>query len=339
MIVNTRVMALPMTGVQRYVQEVLPALGAGIQRVAPRRPCRGLSGHAWEQLVLPRRVHGQLLWSPSNTGPLACPYQVVTVHDLAALDHPEWLNPRFAAWYRFLLPRLLRRARRVIAISEFTRQRILALTGVRPERVVAILHGLDARFSPRPAAEVDQVRAALALPDRYVLALGSLEPRKNLATLLQAWGALPATSRRGCRLVLAGGAGAAHIFAPSRLALPEDALALGRVPDAALPALYTGALAFVFPSFYEGFGKPPLEAMACGAPVLTSNLTALPEIVADAALCANPYDGSAWTAGLDRLLRDSALREDLAARGRRRAAAFGWDRAAAATRAVFEAAS
>ncbi|MGH9472687.1 MAG: glycosyltransferase family 4 protein [Terriglobales bacterium] len=324
LVINTRVMTLPMTGVQRYVQEILPVFGEDIRVLQPRLPCRGLAGHAWEQMVLPARCRGAVLFSPSNTGPLAVARQVVTIHDVVPLDHPEWLNPRFAAWYRYLIPRLVLRARRVIAISEFTKSRLLATTGVRPERVAVIHHGLDPRFAPQPELAVAAVRARLGLRGPYLLALGSLEPRKNLTGLLRAWAALPEIERGANRLVLAGGAGHSAVFAPAPLELPEGATWIGHVADELLPALYSGATAFAYLSFYEGFGKPPLEAMACGTPVLTSGAGALAEVAGGAALTADPHDSAAIAQALRRLLADAALRGELRELGLRQAAQFTW---------------
>lgn len=337
-IINTRVMALPMTGVQRYVQEVLPALGNDVRVLRPRISCRGLAGHAWEQIILPTSCRGAMLFSPSNTGPLAVTRQVVTVHDVVPLDHPEWLNPRFAAWYRYLIPRLVRRVRRVIAISDFTKRRLVDTTGVAPDSVVVIHHGLDPRFAPQPAAAVQTMRVRLGLPERYVLVLGSLEPRKNLPRLLQAWAAMPMVDRGPVRLVLAGAGGHPAVFARQRLDLPDAALWLGHVPDEHLPALYTGAEAFAYPSLYEGFGKPPLEAMACGTPVLTSGAGAIAEVVGQAALCADPLDTAAMSYALRRLLADADLRQELRARGLSQAAQFTWARAGRLTRETIEAA-
>lgn len=328
----------PLTGVQRYLAEILPALGGGVRGVRPRRNGHGLAGHAWEQLMLPARCRGGLLWSPGNTGPLAVRRQVVTIHDVVPLDHPEWLNPRFAAWYRFLTPRLVRRVRQVIAVSEFTKSRLIATTGLRPERVTVIHNGVDGRFQPQPAPEIEHARAAFHLPARYLLALGSLEPRKNLARLLRAWAALPLAERQGACLVLAGGAGRADIFAPSPLALPEDAVWIGHVPDPFLPALYSGALGFAYLSYYEGFGFPPLEAMASGVAVLTSGAGAIAEVAGDAALYAAPHDTGAITGALRRLLADADLRAELRIRGLRQAARFTWARAGQRTREVLEAA-
>lgn len=327
---NARVLKAPITGVQRYVLELLARLGDRVEQVTPSGNLHGVSGHLWEQVVLPKLARGKLLFSPSNTGPIAVERQVVTVHDVVPLDHPEWLNQGFAAWYRFLVPRLVRRVRRVIAVSEFTKERLVETTGVEPEKVVVIPNGVDARFYPRSEEEVCQVRQALRLPSEYyILSVGTLEPRKNLHRLLQAWEIVQAKLSGDVWLVVAGAKGRRLVFREVRFGrLPPRVYLTGHVSDDHLPALYSGAMAFVYVSVYEGFGLPPLEALASGVPVLASNRTALVEAVGDAGLMVDPYDvdGIAW--GLKTLIEDKALREALRQRGFERARRFSWDKTA-----------
>ena len=337
-VANVRTTRARTTGVQRYVAELLSRLGTRIKRVEPSLSLHGLAGHAWEQFVLPRRLRGRLLWSPANTGPLGVERQVLTVHDLSAFECPEHLNPSFVAWYRWLLPRLVRRVRRVLVDSNFTRSRLLALTDVKPEKIAVVALGVDDRFHPCEEGEMARARAALRVPTRrYLLSLGSLEPRKNLPRLLRAWehvqGRLPAE----IWLVVAGSRGSGRVFRRQRMpALPARVHLSGYVDDALLPALYSGALAFVFPSEYEGFGLPPLEAMACGAPVICSNRASLPEVVGDAALLVEPDDLDSMSGAIQRAVEDAATRESLRARGLARVKAFTWERSADQTWAVLE---
>lgn len=327
--VNGRFLSQRVTGVERYAREVLARRADPTSVVSPRRPTRGVRGHLWEQSVLPARVGGDLLWSPCNTGPLAVARQVVTIHDCAFYDQPEGFSRKFAAWYQFLVPKLARRIRRIITISQFSRERLLEYCRVPREKIVVIPQGVDSRFRPLPAQVVADTRATLQLPQRYVLFVGNLAPRKNLLRLLDAWQIVqpqfPETS-----LVLAG---AAHrVFRDAGLTSPPTGVvALGYVADEHLPALYCGSDCFVFPSLYEGFGLPVLEAMACGVPVLASNVTSLPEVAGDAALLVNPYETKALASGLERLLTDGTLRQELSRRGLLRASSFTWERTAAAT--------
>ena len=336
--VNTRTLASHTTGVQRYLIELLARM-PGLQQVAPAKALAGMRGHAWEQLRLPGQCRGKLLWSPSNTGPLALRNQVVTIHDVVPLDHPEWLNRRFAAWYRFLIPRLARRVRHVIVDSDFTRQRLITHSGIGADRITVIHCGVDARFRPQSPQAIAAARAALQLPPgRYVLAVGSLEPRKNLGRLLQAWAQLLPQLPPDLWLVLAGAKGKSLVFAdvPELRQLPQRVHRSGHVPDDLLPALYAGAEIFVYPSVYEGFGLPPLEAMACGTPVIVGNRASLPEVVGDAGLSVDPYRVEAIAQGLMQLLGDADRHAQLRQAGRDQAARFEWDRAASQTLQVLQ---
>lgn len=336
--VNIRVLGEAVTGVQRYTLELVRHFGERVDLIGPREPLRGPRGHLWEQLVLPRLLKGKLLFSPSNTGPLLVDRQVVAVHDAVPMDHPEWLNPRFAAWYRFLIPRLVCRVRRVIVNSEFTRGRLLDTTRVRPGNVVVIPLGVDSdRFRPRPEDELRAARKTLGLPTReYVLFVGTLHAGKNVHRLLMAWQRIEAKLPENVWLVLAGSRGASRVFREMpHQRLPSRVYLAGHV-DELLPHLYAGALAVAHVSAYEGFGLPVLEAMAAGAPVLAGNRTALPEVTGGAALLVDPYDVDAIADGLMLLLQNTALRSELRQKGLERAKQFSWERTAMLTWKVLE---
>ena len=158
-VVNGRFLSQPVTGVQRYAIEVTRRLEGRIRFAKPRMAGRGAAGHVWEQLVLPRYLTpGDLLWSPANTGPVRVPSQVVTIHDLSVIDHPEWFGRRFAAWYRWLLPRLARTVRVVLTDSEFSKSRIRSEFGLPELRVIVVQPGVDARFGLFPPDRFDGVR-------------------------------------------------------------------------------------------------------------------------------------------------------------------------------------
>ncbi|ACH82346.1 MULTISPECIES: glycosyltransferase family 4 protein [Acidithiobacillus] len=333
--VNSRILGQSITGVQRYLLELLQRMPAGgIQQIAPRHPISGARAHLWEQAVLPLRTRGHLLWSPSNTGPLAVSRQVVTIHDVVPIDHPEWLNPRFSAWYRFLTPKLARRVARVITDSEFTKARLLETTGVADNKVTVVPLGVDARFGPQDGDDVESAIQKLELPtSRYVLSLGSLEPRKNLGRLLRAWAIIYRRLPEDVWLVVSGAKGKSLVFqdVPELKALPPRVFLTGHVPDELLPSLYAGAIAFAYLSVYEGFGLPPLEAMASGTPTLVGNCASLPEVVGDAAVQVDPYDIDAIADGLQRLIEDASLRAVLREKGLERAGQFKWDKTAEQT--------
>lgn len=333
--INSRIVANQITGVQRYLLEILRRLPRdSIRLVAPHSRLGGARGHLWEQAILPLRSHGHLLWSPSNTGPLTVSRHVVTIHDVVPMDHPEWMNPRFAAWYRFLTPKLVQRVSRVIAVSEFTKSRLLETTGISSDRVISIPLAVDKRFAPQDVNLAHQAISQLSLPtSRYVLSVGSLEPRKNLGRLLRAWETICHKLPDDIWLVVSGAKGKSLVFqdVPEIKTLPKRVFLTGHVPDELLPSLYAGALAFAYPSVYEGFGLPPLEAMASGTPTLVGDRTSLPEVVGDAAVQVDPFDVESIADGLFRLIEDSSLWIELKRKGLERAQQFSWDKTAEQT--------
>jgi glycosyltransferase involved in cell wall biosynthesis len=266
---------------------------------------------------------------------------VTTVHDLIPLRFPH-LVPRRHRWaVRLLLPGALRRAHRVIAVSHATRAELLARYRLPAEKVVVVPEAAGSRFQPPATAETARVLTRYRLDAPYVLFVGLLEPKKNLSGLLDAVARL---RRRGAwerlGLVMVGAAGWGTDDLPARatrLGLDGIVRFLGPVPDADLPALYAGARVFVFPSLWEGFGLPVLEAMAAGAPVVASRRGALPELVGEAAVLVEP-DAAALAEGLGQVLADGALREKLRTAGLARARAYSWERTASETLAVYHAA-
>ncbi|MDQ6706963.1 MAG: glycosyltransferase family 4 protein [Acidobacteriota bacterium] len=330
---NSRFYAHRPTGMQRYALELAARFGGNIQQIRPDRPLKGAAGHLWEQVYLPAALRGRMLWSPNNTGPLAVANQVCTFHDLIPLDRPEWFNPRFAAWCQWLLPRLARKVRRIISVSEFTKQRIVERCGIDASKITVIPNGVDARFHPRPAGEIAAMRESLGIGGApYLLCVGSVEPRKNLPRLLNAWSSALAKMPEDVQLVVAGAKGAPLVFSNVAVGkLPARVRLTGYVNDQQLPALYSGAMALVYPSLYEGFGLPPLEAMACGVPVITSNGTSLPEVVGDAAVLADPSDIESISEAILRVTRDESLRKAMRAKGLARAERYRWDAVASKT--------
>jgi len=329
--INGRFRGRPITGVERYAGAVLRTWQGRARVIAPRRPLRGLAGHLWEQFALPASVRG-LLWSPANTGPLAIARQVVTIHDISPLDGPQWFTPGFALWYRLLLPVLAHRSRRVLTHSVFCRERLITRLGLPSEKIVVIPPGVDAaQFHPLDAAPL---RARYALAERYLLFVGSRAPRKNLPVLFRAWERLQ-TKFPTMELVIAGGT--APIFRGDEQNRPRPGVRfLAHVPESELPALYSGAVALIMPSLYEGFGLPLLEAMACGAPVISSTAGALPETAGDAALLFNPLDPEALARCVELLLCDTSLHASLRVKGFERAEGFPWRLTAERIWAVLE---
>jgi glycosyltransferase involved in cell wall biosynthesis len=326
--VNGRFLGRPVTGVERYAFEVTRRLGSRLRVLRAPRWAQGARGHLWEQLVLPRHVgRGGLLWSPANSGPLSLEHQVVTIHDLGPIDHPEWFRSAFAALFGRMVPRLAERARRVITPSRFSRDRLVEGFGLDPRRVVVVPPGVDrGRFRPPSPGEIVAVRARYRLPERYLLAVGSLSVRKNLPVLVSA-ARLVRRRDRSLGLVVAGGT---TRTAPIDRPDPRDPWIrlLGRVPDSGLPALYGGAAVFVLPSMYEGFGLPVLEAMACGTPVVASNRGGVPDAAGDAGILFDPEDPEGLAHRIRELLDDPHRSREAVTRGFWRTRELTWERTA-----------
>jgi glycosyltransferase involved in cell wall biosynthesis len=263
---------------------------------------------------------------------------VVTVYDLSFLRFPEVFNRANRLYLGTFTPPSLRRADRVITISESARQDVIELCGVPPERVTPILLAADERFKPAAPAEVRAFRARHNLPERFVLYLGTLEPRKNVETLVRAYALLREQGSDDHVLVLAGPRGWQYepIFdLVKSLGLSDSVMLPGFVPAEEQALWYSSATVFAFPSRYEGFGLPLLEAMACGAPVVSSSASSLPEVVGDAGLLVDPMDVAGLSAALRELLEDEDRRQALAAAGRARASEFSWRRMASETVQVY----
>jgi glycosyltransferase involved in cell wall biosynthesis len=321
-----------------------PAGRAGLRVLkvrAPSRPLRLL----WEQAVLPLRLSElriDVLHSPHHTTPLlpcGC-RRVVTIHDLTFLLLPERYPPTRRLYFQVMTRLAARVADAIIVPSEAVRgdvMRLLPASGGPTERLFVIPEAAGAAFHPQDAVAIEAVRRRYGLEGPFLLSVGSLEPGKNRERLLQAFARLQARGLKHTLVVAGQRAWRYEGEAPlaRRLGLADSVRFLGHVPQADLPALYSAADLFVFPSLYEGFGLPALEAMACGTPVVASNVSALPEVVGDAALQVSPLDVEALAGAIEGLLRDDRLRADLRERGLERAAQFSWEKAARQTAEVY----
>ncbi|MEO3712050.1 glycosyltransferase family 4 protein [Roseateles flavus] len=349
-VINGKFLAQRMTGVQRVAHELVRALDQELgRRPAGDRPqvlllhpdsgiapaldhisCRATPAplgrlHLWEQWTLPRAAKGGLLLNLAGSAPALGRRQICMLHDAAVFDWPQAYTRAFVGWYRYLFGRLAGRARVILTPSAFSRGRLQGHLPALRKRP-----GSDCQVLPLAAEHMDRIAADSAwlngtgLAQRpFLLAVASENPSKNLAGLLQAFAQWP--GRAGHLLVLAGGANP-EVFRSDRPPVADEANVrrLGPVSDAQLKALYGAAKAFVQPSWYEGFGLPPLEAMRCGCPVLSSNQASLPEVCGEAAAYFDPHAAPSGPGGfgpaLDRLLADPAAAE----KARARAAQFSW---------------
>lgn len=345
--INARFLTQKVTGVQRYAREVTkrlinmlgkdcivllapsqaPEVFHGIEVTKPRIR---VNGYLWEQLVLPNmflRAKADLLWSPGNVGPLILKDQVVTIHDAAVFAMPDGFDGRFRSWYRFALPRLAKTVRKILTVSEFSKVELAHFLGVKQSKIEVAYPGVSDFFCPQCASDVRDLKSRLNLPNKYVLALMSLGPNKNIQGLLDAWSLIEPRLSEDVYLVIAGGKAKtlASTFVDNGTGYCAKVKFTGYINDEDLPLLYSGAELFVFPSLYEGFGLPPLEAMACGVPVVCSNAASLPEVVGDAALLVEAADIESLAGRIYELLNNGELRENLRDKGLKRASMFDWE--------------
>lgn len=295
----------------------------------------------FEQITLPMellRIPADLLHSPDFIPPFRYRSRsVITIHDLAFLRFPHLLTTESASYYG-QINKAVKRADQIIAVSHSTSQDILDLLDVDPQKVTVVYSAAAPECRPLTDTEKQERRKRLGLPDRFVLFVGTLEPRKNLPTLLEAF--LRVWQEHRVPLVVVGGKGWLYervFMTLERLRFTEEQVHLvGTVPSRQLADYYGCATCLVMPSLYEGFGLPALEAMACGTPVVVSNVSSLPEIVGDSGLQVSPEDVEGLAEALIRLLADHELRRKLGEMALRRAASFSWDRTARETLAVYQ---
>ncbi|MFQ5811966.1 MAG: glycosyltransferase family 4 protein [Anaerolineae bacterium] len=267
---------------------------------------------------------------------------LVTVHDLSFIRYPQCADANLRAYLNQVVPRSVHRADLILADSQSTKDDLVELLGVAPDRIEVVYPGVEKRFRPiEDQAHLEEVRKRYNLPPRFALGLGTLQPRKNFTRLIEAYSLL-VTRHPSLQLVIAGGKGWLYeeIFASvERLGLEEKVIFPGFVADEHLPALYNLAELFVFPSLYEGFGLPPLEALACGTPVITSNASSLPEVVGEAGPMVEATDVEALAEAMKRVLEDDALQERMIAKGMKQAGKFTWEKTAAKLLSLYEAIS
>ncbi|NQW11437.1 MAG: glycosyltransferase family 4 protein [Alphaproteobacteria bacterium] len=351
--INGRFLTQRLSGVQRVAHALLSALAEredrptgdilvprGVARTEPPSTVWPVAevgpfhGQLWEQTGLPKAAAGAPLLNLCNLAPLAHSANILMIHDTSVFDQPEGYGWRFRTWYRAILPILGRRARRVLTISRFSADRLVAL-GIAPAETVRIVpNGVDhlLRIAPNPAV-LD--RHGLSAGG-YALVVGSSNPNKNVPAAIQA---VAAAGVPGLQVAIVGTTPLRRVFdGATHSGTPGDAdptvIEVGAIDDGGLRALYENAACLVFPSLYEGFGLPPLEAMTLGCPVVASNRTSLPEVCGEAAILIDPDDRAALAGAVRRVVTDIGLRDEMIARGRYRAAVYTWARAAGNLREV-----
>lgn len=339
--VNGRFLTQPLTGVQRFAIEL-------VRHLSHQRPVRILTppgtdpepigdadiqivgrrnGQSWEQLDLPShltRLGTPLLVNLASTGPVRYDNQVVTHHDITYVRHPQSFSPTFRLAYRMMIPRLLQKSREIITVSEFSKSEIAKHYRIDTRKISVVPNAASPLFTDAGVAEN---------PGDYLLAVSSPNLHKNFHALVRAFGAAKTNTIR--RLMIVGDQTA--VFRSSRLQQTDPRVEfVGRVTDEKLARLYRGAVAFAFPSLYEGFGIPPLEAQQSGLPVLAANAASIPEVLGESALYFDPHDLGDMTAAIEEMDRNASLRETLRAAGLRNASRFSWHKSADALLGVID---
>lgn len=342
LIVNCRFLTRPVSGVERFALEITKRLveaRGDVVLVAPPAippgtkiagkdvvPVGRLSGHLWEQISLPRylrSVGSPLLLDLANTGPVLWTNQLYTLHDVAFVTHPESYRRSFRLWYRIMAGTLVRRAARVATVSTFSRDEIVRVfsPGVRPIDIIP--NGVD-EFRAQPDGAPADPRLN---GNAYFLAVGSAARHKNIPRLLDAYSELRRRLDPAPSLAIVGGGGKG--FQQEDLADIPGVVELGRVSDEQLARLYANALALVYPSLYEGFGIPPLEAQSAGTPVIVSRRRPFTDLLPeDSAAWCDPDDAASVTQAMESIAQSSLLRTQLAERGLMNARRYSWDEAA-----------
>jgi glycosyltransferase involved in cell wall biosynthesis len=359
-LINGLFLTETLRGVQRYATEMVRALSRLKHRyqlliIAPKgrllqplpyvmQDTFPLTGALWEQFRLPllaKKLKASLLYCPCNRAPLVkskIPL-IMTIHDAAVFSGPEWFTKSFQLLYHNYFPRVGKISSKVITCSNFAKRDLLKYGIASEEKIRVIYEGSDHMNGNSMFKNNNGDLPLKNLPlngKHYVLNLGSRDPRKNVKLLCDAWKTIPEEVKQGRILAIAGGK-FFNNFADEKISgVPDDVIFLGYISEEQLSPLYNNADSFVFPSLYEGFGLPPLEAMACGTPVLASHSASLPEVCGGAALYCDPYNIDEVTNKLIQMLTDKSLREDLRQKGLERARSFTWGKAAQQLITIFE---
>ena len=337
--INARFLTQNITGVQRYAIEISKALKKiypELTFIAPKNIVHlelaeelnvdlygKLKGYLWEQIDLPKYLkdhNNPLLVNLANSAPLLYKNQVMTVHDLSFLREPKWFSKKFYYYYKFLIPTAAKSSLKIITGSKFSKNEITKLLKIPEKKIYVVYHGVSERFNPIEKSDNKH--------NNYLLAVSSLDPRKNLKNLILAFNKL---NLKDAKLIIAGAE--SKVFAGNTgikklIHSNNNIITTGHINDGELIGLYKNAISFIYPSFYEGFGLPPLEAMACGCPVVVSNAASLPEVCKDAAYYIDPYHIESMAKGIYEVATNEALKQSLIKKGFERAKMFNWEKSA-----------
>ncbi|MFC0213506.1 glycosyltransferase family 4 protein [Paenibacillus chartarius] len=353
--INGRFLTQGTTGVQRYAIEVVKQLDDFIDNgeidpdafhftlVAPKelryelplkhiklKKVGRLRGHLWEQLELPFHCGGGLLVNLCNTGPLLKVPQIVTLHDASVFVNKHFFSTAFRLWYKVLFTILGKVAKRIITVSQFSKDELVRYCKIHGDKIHVTHLGKEHLHKLPADSSVFQKHQFGEKP--YLLAVSSLNPNKNFKAILTA---IQNLDTREFDVVIAGGTNL-KVFADAELSVPDNVIQLGYVSDEELKALYERAACFVFPSFYEGFGIPPIEAMSFGCPVIVSNTASLPEVCGDAVIYCDPNDPALLGELIKKLMSDRQLRDGLVQKSLQRAGMYSWEKCTRLTYSILQ---
>lgn len=342
MYINGRFLTQKITGVQRFAYEIINELNQhkdlinkyNIKLVVPEYyndfeyPFNNIplikkgniKGHLWEQLILSRISREELLLNLCNTGPILKRNQVTIIHDVAVYANPNTFSKAFRIWYKIMFKAMAIFTKKIVTISKFSKSELIKYLSIPEERLGIISEGKEQILRIKPDYSI--LNRYKLKNKSYLLAVGSLNPNKNFNAIIKAAKSLP----KNLKLVIAGGSNS-KVFRSDLKQSEVDAIFVGYITDEELKALYENAFCFIYPSFYEGFGLPPLEAMACGCPVISSNTSSLPEICNDAVIYIDPYQPQQIVEQINRMLLDPSLRNEIIIKGLKQAEKFSWKKA------------
>lgn len=347
--INARFLTRSITGIERYSTELLRHLDSLINSGAidskqfsfvmlapknikhelsfkhiPLKRIGHLTGHLWEQIELPLYTRDGLLFTPSNAAPIFKRLQVVAIHDTTFFARPQTYSFAFSYWYKFLIPIIGKVAQKIITVSSFSKNELIDYCRIKADKIKVIYNGKEQILSHIPDKAFFSKTGIIS--KRFVLAVSSPNPNKNFSSIIKALQLLP---ELGLDIVIVGDLlPKVYANSNSQVSFPNNVKYVSRVNDAELRALYEHAACFIYPSFYEGFGLPPLEAMACGCPVIVSKTSSLPEVCGDAVLYCDPYNPEDIAVQIKKLANNPALQEELKQRGLERAKQFSWEKCA-----------
>lgn len=340
-VVNGRYLTQKATGVHRYAFEIcnkLHEMGVDFHVAIPQEidpgykfefktvKCGSLKTHMWEQISLPRylkSIGSPLLISFTGCGPLNYSNQIMTIHDVSHERYPQWFSKNYYRFYHFMMPRIGRKAHAVLTVSEFSKREIVETLGLKAEKIHVVHSNVPFHSKPSEDEILNFHRDTDA--ERYIIAVSSMDPRKNFVRLVEAFDKI---EDKSVKLYIIGMSFKAFNTPDLQKLINERVHLPGYIPDEALQLMYQNALLSVYPSLYEGFGLPPLESMTYGCPAINSDIPALREVSEDAALYVDPYDVKDMTVKINQLLEDEPLRRSLCLKGLEQIKKYSWDKSA-----------